>query len=231
MLIDELGAPGVAEIVERDDGHIFATPAARYVAVGEEWPELDRAAVAACAGRVLDVGAGAGRASLALQQAGVPVLALDTSAGAIAVCGSRGVSDTFHGEVGELANQDQPVWDSVLLLGNNLGLLASPKQAPQFLDALAAVTSHGARIYGRGTDPYRTSDPLHLEYHDRNRTAGRPGGQLRLRVRHRRTATGWFDYWLTSADELVEVLAATPWRLEDLHHSDQQDYLAVLVKR
>ena len=123
---------------------------------------------------MLDIGAGAGRACLALQERGHDVLALDTSPAAVRVCRKRGVRDTFTGTVHDLADGRPGPFDTFLLLGNNLGLLGTPQTAPGFLAALTALSSPDARVVGIGTDPYTTQDPIHLRHHERNRSAGRP---------------------------------------------------------
>ena len=92
------GAYGVAhELIERSDGFLAAEDAARYFST-----DLD-SAFELTQGRVLDIGAGAGRASVALQDRGQDVVALDISPGATAVCRDRGVPTTFTGSVFELA--------------------------------------------------------------------------------------------------------------------------------
>src|SRR2546430_12567044 len=68
--------PGaVFELVERDDGFLDAGDAARYFAGPDAWDALDRWLCARARGRVLDVGAGAGRAALHLQERGLAVVA------------------------------------------------------------------------------------------------------------------------------------------------------------
>jgi SAM-dependent methyltransferase len=230
LMADQLGGGQAVEIVERDDGFIGATPAGRYYLRPEDWHALDVAALDGCAGRVLDVGAGAGRAALAAQDRGLDVLALDTSAGAIGVCQRRGVRDTFTGTVHALAASRPEPFGTFLLLGNNLGLLEGPQAAPGFLAALAALAGPGATVLGTGADPYTTQDPVHLGYHDRNRAAGRAAGQLRIRVRHRELAPAWLDYLLSSPAELEEIVAGTGWRLADVR-SEDGSYLARLVRR
>lgn len=231
ILVSELDSRGAIEVVERDDGFVGVTPAVRYFSSPEAWNPLDVAAVDACRGRVLDVGAGAGRAALELQGRGLDVLALDTSADAIRVCQRRGVRATFTGTVHALAAQRPEPVDTFLLLGNNLGLLESPQAAPGFLAALAALSGPGATVLGVGNDPYTTQDAVHLGYHERNRVAGRAAGQLRIRVRHRRLATSWFDYLLSSPPELEQLVAGTAWRLADVRSEDGGGYLAALVRR
>ena len=205
------GIPGASyELIERSDGFIGCADAVRYFSADDD------AAFDLTSGRVLDIGAGAGRASLALQDRGQDAVALDISAGAIAVCQQRGVRSTFSGSVFDLVTSRPAPFDTFLLLGNNLGLLGSPAQAPLFLEALAAMAAPGARIVGETLDPCATTDPLHLDYHEQNRRLGRLPGQLQLRVRHRRTVTPWWDYLFCSADELEQVIAPTPWRLTAL---------------
>src|ERR1700678_1294465 len=93
LMAEQLKTGQAIEVVERDDGFIGATAATRYFDPPQRWIPLDVTAVDKCAGRVLDIGAGAGRAALAVQDLGLDVLALDTSPGAIRVCQRRGVRD------------------------------------------------------------------------------------------------------------------------------------------
>ncbi|MCW6008630.1 class I SAM-dependent methyltransferase [Micromonospora sp. CPCC 205371] len=220
----------VIEIVERDDGLITGVMAAGYLAEPDQWPAHDRRALDLVHGRVLDVGVGAGRAALALQERGVPVTGLDISPGAIAVCRARGVRELAHASVEEHAAAGQR-YDTFLLLGNNLGLLEGRERAPGFLDALARMASPGARVIAQGTDPYGTTDPVQVGYHKRNREHGRFGGQLRLRLRYRELATDWFDYLVCSVDELSELLSGTGWELSALDDTDAPYYLATLEHR
>jgi SAM-dependent methyltransferase len=212
------GASGVAfELIERSDGHLGAMDAARYFAPAGDWTATTRFACDQADGRVLDVGAGAGRVALALQDRGHDVVALDVSAGATTVCRRRGVRATFTGTLFEYAACAPEPFDSFVMLGNNLGLLAGPEQAPLVLDALARVARRGARIVGETLNPYWTSNPDHLRYHEENRRLGRLPGQLRLRVRHLQMATPWWDYLLCTPDELDPILAPTAWQLTDTY--------------
>ncbi|MGH9286530.1 MAG: class I SAM-dependent methyltransferase, partial [Acidimicrobiales bacterium] len=167
------------------------------------------------AGRVLDLGAGAGRACLALQRRGADVTALDVSPGATEVCRQRGVHQTFTGTVADLAQTGPEPFGTFLMLGNNIGLLGGAGTAGAMLATLGRMATTGARIVGESFDPYATDDPAHLAYQEDNRRRGRLGGQVRLRIRHRLTATPWRDYLLCTPGELAALVAGTGWELVD----------------
>ncbi|MBY8875962.1 class I SAM-dependent methyltransferase [Micromonospora sp. PLK6-60] len=218
----------VIEIIERDDGLINGAPTEHYLAGPADWQPYDRRAVDRVRGRTLDVGVGGGRIALHLQERGVPVTGLDTSVGALRVCRHRGLRDLVHGTVDEHAADDRR-YDTFLLLGNNVGLFEGRERAPAFLAALAALARPGARIIAHGTDPYGTTDPVHVGYHELNRRRGRLGGQLRLRLRYRQLGTDWFDYLVCSVAELAELVHGSPWRLTDVDDADAPYYLATLA--
>ncbi|MCM4081672.1 class I SAM-dependent methyltransferase [Paractinoplanes hotanensis] len=220
----------VIEVIERDDGLINGAPADHYLDEPGEWEEQDHRALRLCRGHVLDIGVGAGRIAVELQRRGMAVTGLDTSAGAIAVARERGLRDTVLNTVDAYASASAR-YDTFLLLGNNLGLLENAERALVFLAALARLANPGARIIAQGTDPYGTTDPVHVGYHQRNRERGRLGGQLRLRLRYRRLATAWFDYLNCSVAELDAVLAGTRWRLTAIDEADRPYYLAVMELR
>lgn len=217
----------VIEVIEREDGLINGAPAAHYLSEPDEWRSFDHRAVRLCRGRVLDIGVGAGRIAIELQRQGIAVTGLDTSAGAIEVSRDRGLRDTVLATVDEFARASVR-YDTFLLLGNNLGLLESAARAPVFLAALARLAAPGARIVAQGADPYGTTDPLHSGYHESNRTRGRLGGQLRLRLRYREIATEWFDYLNCSVSELESLLVGTSWRLKSIDDRDRPYYVAVM---
>jgi SAM-dependent methyltransferase len=217
----------VIEVIERDDGLINGAPVDHYLAEPDEWQPHDHRALRLVRGHVLDIGSGAGRTAIELQRRGMAVTGLDTSAGAIEISRRRGLRDTVLNTVDAYAGASAR-YDTFLLLGNNLGLLESTQRAPVLLDALARLSNPGARIIAQGTDPYGTTDPVHVAYHRRNRERGRLGGQLRLRLRYRLLATEWFDYLNCSVEELSALISGTRWRLKSIDDQDRPYYLAVM---
>ncbi len=220
--------PGrVLEFIERDDGYLAGEDAARYFDGPGSWGPLHTWACGQARGRVLDIGSGAGRHALHLQSTGHEVVALDISPLAAEVCRRRGVRHVVTGTVSDLQVREVGTFNSFLMLGNNLGLLADLQNAPCMLAALSALAAPDAVIIGQGMDPYQTENPLHTEYHRRNRVLGRMPGQVRMRVRHQALATNWFDYLFVSREELEGLLEGSGWWLERCE-TEGASYVALL---
>jgi len=127
------------------------------------------------------------------------------------------VREIFAGSVAEAAAGPLAgSFDSVLLLGNNLGLLGSAEAAGPYLDDLGALLTADGVIVGTCLDAYQTDRQVHLDYHDRNRRLGRIGSQLTFRVRYQRLATGWLGWLAMSPDELAALAGAAGWEVADL---------------
>jgi len=114
-------------------------------------------------------------------------------------------------------------FDTLLMLGNNFGLVGTRERATAVLSALAAVANDGAVLYAQSADPRATDDEDHLRYHERNRRRNRLPGALHIRVRYRQYVTPWFDYLLASPGEMRELVAETPWTLEAVVGDDDGD--------
>ena len=80
------------EIIERDDNYIdTGSDPGLYFSEYRQWSPLEKRAVKLVKGRVLDVGCGAGKHALYLQEKNFDVVGIDNSPGAIKVCKLRGL--------------------------------------------------------------------------------------------------------------------------------------------
>jgi SAM-dependent methyltransferase len=229
MLLAALDGRDTTEIVERDDGFIdSAGGAAMYLAPFRRWPSVHRRAMRFVRGRTLDVGCGGGRVCLHLQERGHDVVGIDISPGAVEVCRRRGVRDVRLCPI-EDVDDSLGVFDTIVMLGNNFGLFGGAAKGKRLLRRFHRLTSDRGRIVAETRDVYRTDDPSHLAYHERNRSRGRMGGQIRIRVRYREHATPWFDYLMVSQAELEDLLDGTGWRLGRVLESEDT-YVAVIDK-
>ena len=106
--------------------------------------KLDQLALHQARGQVLDVGAGAGRHSLALQTLGHTPTALEADADCARLCQTRGV-----GQVEALPWQQYrpgPVYDTALALMNGAGLAATFDALPAYLQWLYGCLAPGGKL-------------------------------------------------------------------------------------
>jgi SAM-dependent methyltransferase len=220
---------GGYEIIERDDG-FFSTGLGPqlYFSRKEDWPELDQKAITYVTGRVLDLGCGAGRHALYLQEKGFDVVGIDNSPRAIEVCRARGLQ---HAQVLPMTRitRELGLFDTILMFG--FGLVGNVKRARWFLRRLYGITSETGRIIAHARDPYQTDLPEHLEYHERNRKKGKMPGEARIRVRYKKYVTPWIDFLMVSQDEMQLILEDTPWKATSFIDGQHGNYAAVIEKR
>jgi SAM-dependent methyltransferase len=231
LILDYLEGSPAPEIVERDDGFITASRFGPdfYFAPFRLWPKTQRSAARLVRGRVLDVGCGAGRVALELQERGHEVVGIDVSPLAVEVARRRGAKDVRQLAVTRVG-PGLGRFDTIVMFGNNCGLLGNPRRAPWLLRRFKSVTSPGARILAESTDPYATDRPEHLAFHERNRRRGRMAGQLRIRIRHGVYRTPWFDYLLASPEELAGLASSTGWELTRVIGDGEPSYVGVLER-
>ena len=229
LLRDLLDGGEAFEIVERDDGFVYVFAARYLLAPFRKCPSLDRRAIRHVRGRVLDLGCGAGRVALHLQARGLEVVGIEVSAGAVEVCRRRGVRDARVCAI-EDVEESLGVFDTLIMLGNNFGLLGSESRARRLLRRFHRLTTERGRIVAQTFDPHTLAEPVHRTYLERNRRRGRLPGSQRIRVRYRASATPWFDYLQVSPAELAELLEGTGWRLERTLHDASASYVALIAK-
>ena len=231
LVLDHLEHGGQVEIVERDNGFVAASrlgPPA-YFAPFRKWPKHERTAMRLARGRVLDIGCGAGRVPLHLEERGHEVVGIDVSPLAVHVAKQRGARDV---RVLSVTKVDRRLgrFDTFVMYGSNFGLVGGPSRGPWLLRRLRAIANDGARILAGSTNPYTTDNPEHLAYHRLNRERGRMPGQLRIRIRHGAYATPWFDYLLASPEEMGELAASAGWELTRVVDYGEPFYVGVLER-
>lgn len=221
----------VSEIIERDDGFIDSSSGPKaYFADYRDWPNYQKKAMKFLGGKTLDIGCGAGRVCIYLQKKGFDVTGIDNSPLAIKVCKLRGVKKVFLRGIEQVDRFPRGSIDSVVMLGNNFGLFGSFNKARVLLGKLYRTTSDDAMIIAESRDPYVTKSKENLEYHKLNQERGRMSGQLRLRVRFKKTIGEWFDYLIVSKKEMKEILDGTGWKIKRFVDSGSASYIAIIEK-
>lgn len=231
MLLDHLEGRKAHEVIERSDGHIDVGGGPKaYFEPFRRWAPVERKAMRHVRGRVLDVGVGAGRVALYLQERGHDVVGIDNSPLTVEVARRRGVKD-----VRLLAFRDigpkLGAFDTVVMMCNNFGLFGSAAGARRMLRRLARITSEDGRIVAGSRDPYGTDKPDHLAFQEQNRAQGRMSGQLRLRNRHGLYVGRWFEYLIVSPEEMDSLAKSGGWQVDSLITDDRDDYYVGVLRK
>jgi SAM-dependent methyltransferase len=224
-----MGRAGKPEL-ERDDGQVGpALGAEWFFAEHADWVEAEQDAFELVRGRVLDIGAGAGRHSLEAQRRGLDVVAIDISPGVVEVCRARGVRDARLLPLVEVDGR-LGIFDTVLLMCGNLGLAGGGEETKAMLTRLHETTAPDGRIVFDSVDPYVGNDEADLAYLERNGANGRMPGEVTIRIRYRELVTPWFELLCVSAGDLEGLIAGTGWRLAWSTEADPPDWYGMLEK-
>jgi 2-polyprenyl-3-methyl-5-hydroxy-6-metoxy-1,4-benzoquinol methylase len=112
------------EVIERDDGYIEVMAASSYFTSYDEWPQHEKEALKHAYRRILDVGCGAGRHSLYLQEKGFDVMGIDISPLAIEICKLKGLKKARVMSIDKVEFGPDS-FDTILMMWNNFGLFSA----------------------------------------------------------------------------------------------------------
>ena len=229
-IYDYYQGKGGFEVVETETGYVdLSSGPSNYFYEYNDWPACEKKAIKFAKGKVIDIGSGAGRVTLYLQEQKLDVLGIDNSPLAIKVCKKRGVKKAKAISITQLSRR-LGLFDTIVMFGNNFGLFANRTRARWLLKRFYNMTSPQARIIAQSLDPYDTDNPDHLAYHKLNRARGRMSGQVRIRVRYQKYTSDWFEYLLVSKDEMQQLLKGTGWKVKRFIDSKGPCYMAIIEK-
>ena len=216
--------------VRRDDDYLEPCDLAVYFTDYSKWHDFEKKILKYVQGRILDLGAGAGRHSLYFQNKGFEVYAIDISPGAVEVMRKRGVKNVHLMDLRKL-NFPENYFDSVLMMFNNFGLAGSIEGTKKLLKVLSKISKPRGRIITTIRNPYQTDKPGHLAYHEHNRKSGKPAGLIRMRIEYKGEVGNWFDLLMVSAEELEELIQDTGWKILRIIEGQDGMYGVVLEKQ
>jgi SAM-dependent methyltransferase len=199
-----------------------APVAAYYRPDDQDLPDVERRALDLCRGRVLDLGAGAGRHALEIQRLGLPVTAVDVCREATAVMRARGVRDVRRGDLEAVSGER---FDTVLMMMHGLGIVGDRSGLRSFLRRVPAVLAPGGQVLADSAD---LLVPLREAGYGRA-TARRLS---RAPVRFRLTFDGLrgepYDWFFVPPDLLREEARRAGLGMEVVATGDRGTYLARL---
>lgn len=184
----------------REDGYVQVMPLDDLFALPAHLPALDITALDACRGRVLDVGAGGGRHSLALQARGHRVTAIDIAPDAVSAMRQAGVHDA---RVGDIRDWDLRGFDTLLFLMNGIGVLESLNGLQTFLERAGPALRAGAQVVLESWDFRRNEQAVHRAYYAALSSGRSYAGETRFRIRFGSRASLPFKWLFIDPDTLA----------------------------
>ena len=221
------GDTGAALILRRDDGQGAQLPVSHFFRPPSAFTPIEEAALAHCSGHVLDMGAGTGLHTLALQEKGFRVTAIDISPQAVEIMAHRGVQDVHCAPLFEY--QGGP-FDTVLMIGHGIGMVETLAGLDRFLSHARGWLSGEGQVLLDSLDVGVTEDPKNLAYQEASRRAGRYTGEIRLHFEYRGQngpPCGWLH---VDAETLKQRAARAGWSCEVILAAASGDYLARLTQ-
>jgi 2-polyprenyl-3-methyl-5-hydroxy-6-metoxy-1,4-benzoquinol methylase len=211
--------------VLRGDGAAYRMPARLFFRLPRQFSALERAALRLCRGRVLDIGAGAGCHTLALQQRGLEVVALDASRAAVRVMRERGVRDP---RVGNGMTVRGGPYDTLLMMMNGIAIVKSIAGLRRFLRHCRRLVAPQGQILFDSLD-LRQDDLSRRFARGRKATTRRYFGEMLFRMRYKGRTGRRFQLLFIDPARLAKEAALAGWRAQVLLDEGEGRYLARLV--
>lgn len=190
----------------------------------EEMPELERIALEEARGRILDVGAGSGCHSVALQQLGKSAVAIDISPLSVEVMKRRGLDvrqvNLFDGSFTEK-------FDTVLMLMNGTGIIGTLDNMPAFFGRMRQILAPGGCVLIDSSD-------LRYLYEEEDGSwmidlADDYYGQLDYRMEYKDVLGEPFDWLYVDFETLSIYAEENGFTTELIEEGEHYDYLAKLT--
>jgi SAM-dependent methyltransferase len=206
----------------RADGASFEIETEEYFTLEGTLAELDALALDHCRGRVLDVGAGAGRHALALEARGLEVVAIDVSPLAISLCRARGINDARVCDVMRLSSAETLGQFDTLFFGmQTIGVAGGVDTLERLLGRLKPLVAPGGELVVDSSELREA-----WEGDDADRTPNR--GEIVLSTRYR----GWrgepFPWLYVSEEDLRGIAARAGFEMETLGRVEGGEFLCAL---
>ena len=191
----------------------------------EQMPEIERVALQRCSGRILDVGAGSGCHSLALQAMEKPVMAIDISPLSVAAMRERGVKDVRCINLFDPALAER--FDTILLLMNGSGIVGKLANFPAFFVRMKQLLTPCGQIL------MDSSDLSYLFEDEEGNLDFAPEddyyGEVDFRMQYKQVKGDPFDWIYIDFCTLSLQAAQAGFQAEKIAEGEHFDYLARLT--
>lgn len=189
-----------------------------------EMPDIEKGALNMAEGRILDVGAGAGCHSLALQQMGKDVTAIDISPLSVETMSALGVRKTKNIDFFKLKKQ----YDTILMLMNGIGIVGTIGNLPSFFNHINTLLSDNGMVLLDSSDiSYVFEDEDGIIYLPEGE---KYYGELQYQMQYRDIKGEPFSWLYIDFITLQEIALQNGFKAELILSGDNNDYLAKITR-
>ena len=192
----------------------------------EDMPKIEQMALDMAKGKTLDVGAGSGCHSFALQEKGIDVIAVDISPLSVETIKQRGVRNVLCQDFFTLSGQK---YDTILMLMNGIGIVGTLERMPEFFKQLDRILAPGGQLLCDSSDisyVFEDEDGF-IEYPDEDSYYG----ELSFRMQYKECIGEPFPWLYIDADTLKSVAEDNGYDVDVIAEGEHYDYLARITKQ
>ena len=190
----------------------------------DEMPAIEQEALRTASGAILDVGAGAGCHSLALQAMEKRVTAIDISPLAVETMRERGVKKVIEQDFFTLEGH----YDTILMLMNGIGIVGTLRRLPDFFLQVDRLLAPGGQLLCDSSD-------ICYIFEDEDGIIDLTGiegyyGELTYQMQYKSVKGEAFPWLFIDPETLAEQAAAHGYRCDIIARGTHYDYLARLTR-
>lgn len=184
-----------------------------------DMPEIEKTALSLCSGRILDVGAGSGCHTLALQEQGKDVTAIDISPLCVKTMALRGVHKVFLMDFFSVTDR----YDTVLLLMNGLGIAKRIDLLPLLFKQLDAIMNPQGQLLCSSFDicDVNDADCNNREFYQ----------EVQYQMRYKNVIGEPFDWFSIGVGKLRQITEANGFSMTVVKQGEEYEYLARITRK
>lgn len=190
-----------------------------------EMPEIEQKALRMAEGKTLDVGAGAGCHSLALQQMGKDVTAIDISPLSVETMKALGVRNAIEQDFFTIKEK----YDTILMLMNGIGIVGTIANLPSFFKHIDDIlTDNGQLLLDSSDICYVFEDEDGIIYLPEGE---KYYGELKYQMQYKDIKGESFPWLYIDFDTLQDIAMKNGFNAELVQRGEHYDYLARITRQ
>lgn len=190
----------------------------------DDMPEIEQMALRMAKGKILDVGAGAGCHSIALQQMEKDVTAIDISPLSVETMTTLGVEKAIEQDFFTVTEK----YDTILMLMNGIGIVGTIDNLPSFFKHIDTILSDNGQVLLDSSDiSYIFEDEDGIIYLPEG---DKYYGELQYQMQYKEIKGESFPWLYIDFETLQGIAQQNGFMAELIHSGEHYNYLARITR-